>query len=337
MITLSVALSEACNLNCTYCNVDKQSKTSIDPILFLQEFNKIRTQNPKEKIQIDFFGGEPLLHFNKIKYILETINDTNVQYVMPTNGLLLDQEKLNYLIKHNVRISLSFDGLWQDINRPQHNTKGTFDIFIDKKDFFNQLNLSIHCMIAPGNYNILENHLFLLNYGANAEIAIIKDINVWDNSSIEKLINSFEELFLYYEADTTRLFPASFMYYLRHVLINKSKHIEIKSCGASENYFSFSENKLIACNRFKDEPQIEEKIPEFLNMEKCQTCEVKGYCRRGCLYENIKNDGPIDEICIFFKYIYNRIDKMLITLKDDNNFKKIIRSEIEREFGYSSK
>ena len=96
MITFSIALSEQCNLNCTYCNVDKLSKKKISPKLFLEKFEKIRFQNPHEKIQIDFYGGEPLLQWNEIQEIIEeTQNDPNVVYYMPTNGLLLTEDKID--------------------------------------------------------------------------------------------------------------------------------------------------------------------------------------------------------------------------------------------------
>ena len=53
----TVVLSEKCNLNCSYCGVDKWSKKSIDPDLCVQEFWNLREKYPDEKIQVDFFGG----------------------------------------------------------------------------------------------------------------------------------------------------------------------------------------------------------------------------------------------------------------------------------------
>lgn len=334
MITLSIALSEACNLNCTYCNVDKQSKTSIDPILFLQTFKEVREKNPLETIKVDFYGGEPLLHFNKIKYIIESIYDDNLKYFMPTNGLLLDQEKLNYLIKHNVEISLSFDGLWQDINRPQ-GKNGTFNTYLTKKYFFKTIpNLEIHTMIYSGNYNLLENHLFLIQYGANPKMTVIQDRNVWNSESVELLKSSIDDLFNWYIEDTSRELPNTILHFLKVIILNKAKGIEVKNCSAGFEHLSFSENKLIACNRFKDEPELEALIPEFQEMEKCQNCEIKNYCKKGCLYENIKNNGPIDEICEIFKYFYVKIEYMLKVLKNDEKFKELILKEIKYEFGY---
>jgi sulfatase maturation enzyme AslB (radical SAM superfamily) len=71
-----------------------------------------------------------------------------------------------------------------------------------------------------------------------------------------------------------------------------------------------------------------EKIPKFINMEKCQSCEVKYYCRKGCLFEQIKNQGPIEELCVAYKYIYSLVGKMSSKLKSDLHFRKIIKEEL---------
>ena len=337
MKVLSIALSEACNLNCTYCNVDKNSKKSIDPLIFLEDFKKIRQENPKERIQVDFYGGEPLLQYNKIKFIIESISDTNVQYYMPTNGLLLDEEKLLFFKKNNVNISLSYDGLWQT-NRKQGN-KNISNIYLEKRDFFKTIpNFKIHTMIYPGNYNLLENHLFLLEYGANANFTLVKDIGVWNNESVELLKKGIDELVEWYinNVDNEEI-PETLKQYINSVVLFKSKGYIVKSCGAGFDHLSFSENKIISCNRFKNEPELEKLIPVFLEMNKCNNCEIKNYCKKGCMYENIKNDGPIDEVCEIFKYFFNKTFYIINKLKTNNRFKELLTNIIKEEYGINQK
>lgn len=338
MIVLSIALSEACNLNCTYCNVDKHSTKSIDPFIFLETFKEVRLKNPNEKIQIDFYGGEPLIHFNKIKYIIESIEDKNIQYFMPTNGLLLTKEILEYLVEKQVQLSISFDGIYQDDNRPQHNGNTTTKWYIEHIDLLKQIpNLKIHSMIYPGNYDLLTNHMYIQRlFDVNPQLTIVKDIGVWDAESVKKLKFGIDRLFKWYEEDTTREIPEAIMYYLRSVILYKSKKHEIKWCGAGKSHLSFSENKLIACNRFKDEPELEKLIPQFIEMPECQTCEVKQYCRKGCMYENIKNGKPITEVCDIFKHFYDKINKMIINLKYDKNFREVVEQNIKDEYGHAN-
>jgi len=334
MIVLSIALTEGCNLNCAYCNVNKQSKESIDPELFLEYYRQVRAENPNERIKIDFYGGEPLIYFDKIKHVIEGIEDDNLQYFMPTNGLLLTESMLEYLNNHEVEISLSYDGLWQDANRPQATGLRPSSLpYKEKRDFFRTIpNFKIHSMIYPGNYNLLENHLYLSEYGANPHFTLIEDIGVWDTESTNKIIQSIDELYNWYIEDTTREFPEFFKHFLQAVVIYRAKNYKAQNCGAGSSHMSFSENKVTACNRFKDEPELEAQIPDYQIMQECLACPIKNYCKKGCIYENIKNDGPITEVCTIFKHVHVIINSLLQNQKTDENFIKVIKEMVQKEY-----
>ena len=192
MKTLLVVLSELCNLDCSYCDMEKTSNKSIDVDLFLMEFTKLREKFPDEKIKVDFFGGEPLLQLDKVKYIISNIDDDNVKYFMPTNGLKLTKESKQYLEDNNVELSLSFDGLWQDTNRKQLTGKGTLNQY--NNPLFK--GMRCHTMISTGNYNLLENHLFIQDLlGTNPEMTLVRDRGIWDIESVTKLNKGIKELF----------------------------------------------------------------------------------------------------------------------------------------------
>lgn len=331
MIPFSLALSEQCNLNCTYCNVDKLSKKSISFDIFKENFEKIRHQNPNEKIQIDFYGGEPLLHWDLIKQIIAfTQNDQNVVYYMPTNGLLLTEEKINYLNESKVRVSLSFDGLWQNQNRPQHSGNKTLEIYLSKKDLFHKVeDLECHSMIYKECFNILENHQFITQeFNLNPNLTLIRDVGVWDYQSASSVNQGFSELVDWYIKEHENVvLPNLIREYLGHIVLYSSKKMQVNYCGAGETHLSLSENKLVPCNRFKDEESVR-KIEDFKYMKACQTCEVKNYCKKGCLYENIKNDGPLDEICEMYKHFYKETLRLVKSLQQTETMKVILKDLI---------
>jgi radical SAM protein with 4Fe4S-binding SPASM domain len=333
MKTLNVVLSEKCNLNCTYCNQDKWSKKEIDPYLFLEEYKRIREEFPDELIRIDFFGGEPLMFMDLIKIIIaETEHDSNIKYVMPTNGLLLTEDNLPYILEKKIEVSISFDGLWQDRNRLQLNGKGTFERFLEKREIFRQIpDLKMHTMIYKGCYNLLENHLYIKNnYGINPELTLVRDMGVWDQKSVDRLKDGIKELFDWYIANPTEEMPFFILFYLRHFLNYTNKRYTRDFCGAGTNIFMFSENKTVPCNRFKDEPKMIEDIPKYIKMSVCQTCEVKNYCEKGCLFEQIKNKGPIAELCDIYKYAYNQVRHMTKSLYNNDYFKNTVMMELEK-------
>lgn len=335
MKLLTVYLSEKCNLNCSYCNQDKWSKTTIDTTLALAEFYKLRAKFPDEKIQIDFFGGEPLLFMDMIKHIIsETETDGNVTYGMPSNGLLLTDEILEYIVKKRINLSISFDGLWQDRNRLQLNGKGTKHRFFEKRELFQKIpNFKIHTMVYKGCYNLLENHLWIRdNFGTNPELTLVRDVGVWDRKSVDKLMVGITELFDWYIANPHEEMPFFIIFYLRHFLNYHSKGVTTDNCGAGTDIFMFSDNKLVPCNRFKDSPEMIEAIPKYAQMPVCQTCEVKNYCKKGCLFEQIKNQGPVVELCDIYKYTYREVKRMTAALKNNEHFKQTVRAEMEKDY-----
>lgn len=326
-------MSEQCNLNCGYCGVDKWSKKKVDVDLFLEYYRSMREQNPEELLRIDFFGGEPLLQFDTIKEIVSaTESDPLVKYFMPTNGLVLNEEKLDYIKEKNIEVTLSFDGLWQDQNRPQLSGRGTLTKYLAKSDLFKQIpDLTCHTMIGRGNYNLLENHLFIKDVmGVDSEFTLVRDNGIWDKEGVEKLKEGIQELLDWYVDHPNESMPFYIRYYLRHMLMNAYKEEEIDSCGAGDSLWTFDEsNSIMPCNRFKDQPEIIAKIPEFRKMTPCQTCEVRSYCRKGCLYEQIKNDGPIEELCDIYKFTYKGISKMVAKVNDNPSFQAIVMEELE--------
>ena len=329
---MSIALSEQCNLNCTYCNVDKLSKKKISSSLFLDEFWKKRTEFPNELFQIDFYGGEPLLQWPIVKEVIEaTKSEKNLQYFMPTNGLLLNDERVEYLNKHDVLVSLSFDGLWQDANRKQHDGKETLSHYVEKKPLFKKIKKKeCHSMIFKGNYNLLENHLFIFEMlELNPDLTIIRDMNVWDEEGASKFNSAFTQMVDWYIENVHNIeMPKLLKGYLGHIALYASKKKVVDYCGASETHFSFTENKLIACNRFKDQAMIA-KISEFRQMKACESCEVRNFCKKGCLFENIKNKGPIVEICSMYKHIYKELLRMIKVLNNDSTFKGLLKEIID--------
>jgi uncharacterized protein len=332
MKTLLVVLSEKCNLNCSYCGVDKWSKDRIDPNLYLKEFRKMRAQYPDEIIKIDFFGGEPLLQMDLIETILDGVKDDgNLKLFMPTNGLLLTEEIADFLIDHNIEVSISFDGLWQDKNRLQLNGKGTLERFYEKRELFHRLpEVTCHTMVDKGCYNLLENHLFIRdNFGFNPQLTLVRDVGTWSAAGVERLKTGITELFDWYMQHPEEDMPHFVLFYLRHFLNYHSKDVTVNNCGAGSNVFMFSENKVVPCTRFKDSPEMIAEIPKYAQMPVCQTCEVKNYCSKGCLFEQIKNKGPIVELCDIYKYAYREVKRMTTELKNNQYFKQVVHEELQ--------
>ncbi len=171
-------LTDDCNLRCKYCKFggsyigikEHQQRTmSYDIIDAGIDLIKKYYKN-KEKLNISFYGGEPLMEFKKIEYI---VNKTkclynNVGFSFTTNGVFLNKNIIEFLIKHNFILMISLDGAKKnhDKNRITKNGKGTFDIISKRIKKIKEINIDYYhnnvgfvVTIAPP-YNLIE----LINY-----------------------------------------------------------------------------------------------------------------------------------------------------------------------------
>ncbi|MCL2717206.1 MAG: radical SAM protein [Lachnospiraceae bacterium] len=136
---LILNVTEDCNLRCKYCYLSESydytrnrterkmqfatAKTAMDK--FFERIENIKLFNPGKKCGITFYGGEPLLNFqliyDSIEYAKKNCPVTPI-FNMTTNGTLLKDEILDYLIDNNVSISISLDG-----DKENHDRNRVFD------------------------------------------------------------------------------------------------------------------------------------------------------------------------------------------------------------------
>ena len=123
MRKLILQVTQDCNFRCSYCdyscgndnfhrkhnNTNMSEETAMKAIAFFKKHSL-----DQDRINISFYGGEPLMNYSLIKKCIETVNKEfagkHISYNLTTNGLLLNGEKVIYLIDNNVNITVSLDG-----------------------------------------------------------------------------------------------------------------------------------------------------------------------------------------------------------------------------------
>lgn len=129
-------MTNSCNMNCIYCQA--QDSSQLDKGLMSKETAEkaveIALSSPNRFLNFEFQGGEPLINFEGIKYIVEYSearkNDKTISYSIVTNTLLLKDEIIDFIKKYNINVSTSLDGdtLVHNCNRPKIDKSGTYDI-----------------------------------------------------------------------------------------------------------------------------------------------------------------------------------------------------------------
>ena len=122
-----------CNLKCNYCQTKVEQPQDMDFAVaarILKYIFDVRNQ----QINLEFQGGEPLLNWKMVKFMIENarrINTAGKDLVLSlvTNGTYLDQEKIDFLLDNNVSICISLDGpaAIHNKNRVLNNNQATYD------------------------------------------------------------------------------------------------------------------------------------------------------------------------------------------------------------------
>ncbi|MBD5174183.1 MAG: radical SAM protein [Bacteroidales bacterium] len=131
-LTLTINPTFACNFACPYCFEENHPTTRMSDETEDSIIKFIKGYNPKN-ISVTWFGGEPLLEFDRIKTLTKKLQDLNVSYhaSIITNGYLLSKEKVHEFEKLSIRkVQVTLDGVKEnhDCRRFLKGGKPTFDI-----------------------------------------------------------------------------------------------------------------------------------------------------------------------------------------------------------------
>jgi uncharacterized protein len=144
MKQLTLQVTQQCNLRCGYCaysGVYNNNRVHTNKRMSLETAQKaikffLDRNNGISDIVIGFYGGEPMLELDLIKqcvdYATSLVEGKRIRFNMTTNGTLLNDDAVDYLVKNDFTLGISLDGAKQehDINRKFANGKGSFDTII---------------------------------------------------------------------------------------------------------------------------------------------------------------------------------------------------------------
>ena len=209
-------IAHDCNLRCEYCFAAKgdfgtgrelmsaeMGKAAID---FL-----INNSGNRRNLEVDFFGGEPLMNFKVVKEIVdyarsfEAAHNKKFRFTLTTNGLLLDDTITEYINKEMDNIVLSIDGrkAVNDTLRVTPNGKGCYDTIVPKYQALVEKrgikNYYVRGTFTRHNYDFTEDvlHLYHLGFKEISIEPVVSDINLpyaITEEDIEKASKEYEKL-----------------------------------------------------------------------------------------------------------------------------------------------
>lgn len=142
---LCLHIAHDCNLACRYCFAEEGEYHGRRALMSLEVGKKaldflIANSGSRRNLEVDFFGGEPTMNWDVVKQIvaygrsLEKKYDKNFRFTLTTNGVLLNDEMMEFANKEMNNVVMSIDGRKEvnDRMRPFRNGKGSYDLIVPK-------------------------------------------------------------------------------------------------------------------------------------------------------------------------------------------------------------
>lgn len=347
-------VSHTCNLSCEYCfakegryhgpeaiMTDDVAKKSID---FLLE-----NSGSHYNLDIDFFGGEPLLNWDLVKNTVDYARskekefNKHFNFTLTTNGMLLDDEKIEYLNKNMKNVVLSLDGRKEkhDEFRKTRDGKGSFDKIVPK---FQKL------VKNRGDKEYYMRGTFTANnLDFTEDIKTYLDLG-FKRTSLEPVVGNNEEDYALKEEHLPRIFEEyekladmlidaidkddKFIFYHYMIDLNNGPCVykRISGCGSGAEYMAVTPTgDLYPCHQFigNDDFKIGNvfegiKKPEIIknfkknnlySQEKCKDCWAQMYCSGGCAANNYNAGGDINKIYDYGCKVFKKRIEMALAVK----------------------
>jgi len=142
---LCLHVAHTCNLNCSYCFAS-QGKYHGERAIMSYEVGKraldflIENSGTRRNLEVDFFGGEPLMNWDVVKDLVkyarsvEKEHNKNFRFTLTTNGMLIDEDVIEFANKEMSNVVLSLDGRKEihDLTRVDYAGNGSYDRIVPK-------------------------------------------------------------------------------------------------------------------------------------------------------------------------------------------------------------
>ena len=324
-----------CNLRCKYCFADEGTYHTTSRAHMSAETGKaaidwlISRSGKRHNLEVDFFGGEPLLCYDAVKQIVEYARSREkdsgktFSFTMTTNCLLLDEEKAKWLDENMYNVVLSLDGR-KDVHnrmRPTPNGKDVYDVIRKnalymaklrgKKSYyvrgtFTQANLDfagdVKAMVEAGFDSV----------SVEPVVTDIPGIEIRD-CDLPVIFEEYDKLARYYLDRYNAGKPFTFFHYFVDLETSPCMTKRLTGCGSGCEYVAVSpEGKIYPCHQFCEQEEylmgdvwggegvqgVEDYFATNIVTRKkeCENCFAKYYCSGGCAANNIKFGGGMDNV-----------------------------------------
>ena len=330
---LCLHIAHDCNLACKYCFAEEGEYKGHRELMSYEVGKQaidflIANSGKRRNLEIDFFGGEPLMNFQVVKDLvaygrsLEEANNKKFRFTLTTNGVLLNDDVMEFANKEMSNVVLSIDGRKEvnDRMRPSRNGKGSYDLIVPRyqklAESRNQTNYYVRGTFTHNNLDFSEDVKHLADLGfkqisVEPVVALPEDAYSITEEDLPLLFEEYDklaQLILEYKKEGKDF---NFFHFMIDLSGGPCVAKRLSGCGSGTEYLAVTPwGDLYPCHQFVGEAEFlmgnvyegvktpelrdEFKLCNVYSKEKCKNCFAKFYCSGGCSANSFKFHGDIN-------------------------------------------
>ncbi|MBR1669785.1 MAG: thioether cross-link-forming SCIFF peptide maturase [Butyrivibrio sp.] len=330
---LCLNIAHDCNLRCRYCFAD-EGEYHGKRGLMSEEVGKaaldflVENSGNRRNLEVDFFGGEPLMNWEVVKKIveygrsIEKEKGKNFRFTITTNGTLLNDEILEYVNKEMGNIVLSIDGRKEvnDAMRPKRGGQGCYDEIVPKflkvARSRHQLRYFVRGTFTHNNLDFSEDvrHLADLGFKQISVEPVVAKPSDWyslKDEDIPVLCDEYDKLAKFYIERHKEGKGFNFFHFNIDLEGGPCVAKRLSGCGSGCEYLGVTPwGELYPCHQFVGNedfimgnvfdgitrPDIRERFKKsnVYSRPECEKCFARYYCSGGCAANAYNFNGDID-------------------------------------------
>lgn len=331
---LCLHIAHDCNLACEYCFAGEGEYHGRRALMSLEVGKKaldflVANSGNRVNLEVDFFGGEPTMNWQVVKELvaygrsLEEPNHKRFRFTLTTNGVLLNDEILEFANKEMANIVLSIDGRKEvnDKMRPFRGGQGSYDCIVPKfikvAESRNQTNYYVRGTYTHGNLDFSKDVLHLADLGfqqisVEPVVAPPEEWYAIKEEDIPVLKEEYDKL----AAELIKRRKEGRGFHFFHFMIDLEGGPcvakRLSGCGSGTEYLAVTPwGDLYPCHQFVGQEKFlmgnvydgivntalrdEFKCCNVYAKEKCKKCFAKFYCSGGCAANSYHFHGNIND------------------------------------------
>ena len=331
---LCLHIAHDCNLACKYCFAEEGEYHGRRALMSFEVGKKaldflVANSGNRVNLEVDFFGGEPLMNWDVVKQLvaygrsLEEPNNKKFRFTLTTNGVLLNDEVMEFVNKEMSNVVLSLDGRKEvnDRMRPFRTGKGSYDLIVPKfqklAESRNQINYYIRGTFTRNNLDFSEDvkHFADLGFKQMSIEPVVgpeEDPYSIREQDLPQIMEEYDKLALEYIDRYKKGNGFNFFHFMIDLTQGPCVYKRLSGCGSGTEYLAVTPwGDFYPCHQFVgnedflmgnvDEGIIKpEIVKEFGNCnvyskEKCKNCFAKFYCSGGCAANSYNFHGTIND------------------------------------------